>query len=161
MPKKMKACYSLCFKLWFCNFIDQESFPSLRSLSNMKHLLSSKTKAKFGYHWISYRLPKHLSHHRAADEKWSCPFSSQHCYTQRTGSVLCSYTQCNPLPCLQCDSSYPCPSHLPCSQNIYFSYSHLAPLLEILLWQFAVHGLDAAEFWKTVTSPHIWRTYKS
>lgn len=132
MPRKMKACNSLCFKLLICNSIDLESFLSPHSPSNRMHLLSSKIEFKFSYHWISYGFPMHLSQHRSVDEKLVCPFFL----------LLCS-----PLPCLHCDSSYPYMGHLPHSQNIYFSYTCLAPLVEILLWWFAIKGWMTFKGW--------------
>lgn len=134
--KENESMLFFWFKLLICNFIDTECFLFPHSLSKMKHLLSSKTEAKFSYHWISYGFPIHLSQHRTADEKWGCLFSLPHCYTQGTGSMFynCKWTLHIPLPCPQCDSSARAIYHI---HKVFILHIHVWPLL----WKYYYNGL--------------------
>lgn len=107
VARKLKESCSLCFKLLISNFIDQENFLCPHSLSNSTCLPSSKIKAKFSDHWISYGIPTHPSQPRSPEEKWGCPFSSPYHYSQRTGSLLCTYNRTlhGPLPRPHCDAA--------------------------------------------------------
>lgn len=135
IPRKIKVCYSCCFKLQIPNLVDQESFLFALFLFSRAHLLSSKMEDKLLVNLLQTSY---------------APASAERCWwglltaTLQTegGPVLCQHSWLCTALCLHHSSSCPCMSHKPHAQKGYSlqkGYSSLTCFP--LLWKQCYDGL--------------------
>lgn len=153
-PRKMKACYSVCFKLLIHNFIDQESFLSPHSLSNRMCLWSSKIRSHISlplnFLWTSQApVP-------AQNSWWETRLSIL--LTTCGGHGLCSATaRCVVLSHIHAVTAATRARAFYHTHKIFIFIYRFGPSCGNIIMMFCLSWAGCSGVLDT--SPHIWRTH--